>query len=131
MAFTGLNLTSSLAFAQEPVHGKFTLTHDVLWQNAKIPAGDYYFSFTPDTPSRMLSLSRISGTRAAYLLMVPAADDAKGSGSNRLTLETTPDGSYVSAMHLPEFSMTLYFSVPSHTTERQIAKAGTTAAAAQ
>lgn len=131
LAFTALNLTPTLASAQEPVHGKFTLTHDVLWQNAKIPAGDYQFSFAPDTPSRMLRLSKINGNRAAYWLMVPAADEAKGSGSNRLTLETTPGGSYVSAMHLPEFSMTLYFSVPSHPTERQIAKAETTAAAAQ
>jgi len=32
-------------------------------------------------------------------------------------------------MQLPEFGMTLRFTVPSHTTERQIAKSGTTAAA--
>jgi hypothetical protein len=44
-------------------------------------------------------------------------------------LETTPSGSYVSAMHLPEFGMTLEFAVPPHATERQIAKAATTAPA--
>ena len=32
-------------------------------------------------------------------------------------------------MQLPEFGMTLHFTVPSHTTERQIAKASTTAVA--
>jgi hypothetical protein len=38
-------------------------------------------------------------------------------------LETTPDGTYVSAMQLPELGMSLHFTVPSHPTERQIAKA--------
>jgi len=35
----------------------------------------------------------------------------------------------VSAMQLPEFGMTLHFNVPSHATEKQIAKAATSAAA--
>ena len=70
LAFTTLTLHPALASAQEPAHGKFTLTHDVHWGNAKIPAGDYAFSFDPDKPSRMMNLSKISGERAGYLLLV-------------------------------------------------------------
>jgi hypothetical protein len=61
-------------------------------------------------------------------LLVPDTDNAKPSNHNLLVLESTADGSYVSAMQLPEFGMTLHFTVPS-ITERQIAKAGITAAA--
>ncbi|MGD1078832.1 MAG: hypothetical protein ABR881_10980 [Candidatus Sulfotelmatobacter sp.] len=129
LAFTALNFAPSLASAQEPARGKFTLTHEVHFGNAKVPAGDYEFRFDPDATSRMLGLRKLSGTRAGYLLMVPSTEDTKPSDLSRLILEATPDGSYVSAMQLPQFGMTLLFTVPSRATERQIAKAATTAAA--
>jgi len=129
LAFTALNLAPSLASAQEPVHGKFTLSHEVHWGNAKVPAGDYEFSVDPDAGAHMLRLSKISGARAGYMLLVPTIDDAKSSDLSRLVLQATPDGSYVSAMQLPKFGITLCFSVPSHPTEKQIAKAATMAAA--
>jgi len=128
LALTALNFAPTLASAQESARGKFTLTHEVHFGNAKLPAGDYAFSFDPDATSRMLVLSKISGVRAGYLLLVPSTDETKPTDLNRLVLETTPDGSYVSAMQLPEFGMTLHFNVPSHA-EKQIAKAATTAAA--
>jgi hypothetical protein len=129
LAFTALNFAPSPVSAQEPARGKFTLTHDVHFGSTKVSAGEYKFSFDPDATSRMLTLRKLSGTRAGYLLMVPSTEDAKSSDLNRLILESTPNGSYVSALQLPEFGMTLHFNVPSHVTERQIAKAATTAAA--
>ena len=129
LAASALNFAPSLASAQERVHGKFTLTHDVRWETAKLGAGDYEFFFDPGSGTRMLSLNKLSGTRAGYMVLVPATDDGKSSDQSRLVLEATPEGSYVSAMQLPEFGMTLHFAVPSHTTERQIAKAVTTATA--
>ena len=129
LAFTALNIAPTLASAQEPAHGKFTLTHEVHWGNAKVPAGDYEFSFNPDSGLRMLNLSKVSGAPTGYMLMVPDMEEAKPSDVSRLVLESTPAGSYVSAMHLPESGMTLYFTVPSRSTEKQIAKAATTAPA--
>jgi hypothetical protein len=126
LAVSALNFSPALASAQAPAHGKFTLTHEVHWGNIKLAAGDYEFSFDPDSGSRMLALSKVSGTVAGYLVLVPDTEDAKPSDLSRLVLETTPDGSYVSAMQLPEFGITLHFSVPAHTAEKQIAKAGTT-----
>jgi hypothetical protein len=41
LALTALNFAPSLASAQEPARGKFTLTHEVHWGDAKVPAGDY------------------------------------------------------------------------------------------
>ena len=128
LAFTALNFAPSLASAQE-ARGKFTLTHEVHFGSTKVPAGEYEFSFDPDVPARMLRLSKLSGVRAGYLLMVPSTEDAKSSDLSRLLLEATPDGSYVSAMQLPDLGMTLRFTVPSHASEKQIAKAATTESA--
>jgi hypothetical protein len=128
LAFTTLNFAPSLASAQE-ARGKFTLTHDVHFGNVKVSAGEYEFSFEPDTPVRLLRLSKLSGARAGYMLMVASIEDAKSTDLSRLVLEATPDGSYVSAMQLPELGMTLDFNVPSHASEKQIAKAATMAKA--
>jgi hypothetical protein len=131
LAFTALNFSPKTASAQEPTRGKFTLTHAVRFGNARVPAGDYEFSFDPNATSRMLSLSKLGADRTAYMVVVPSIEDTKSTDLSRLILRTTRDGSYVSAMQLPQLGMTLMFAVPSHTAERQIAKASTTAASLQ
>ena len=129
LAITALNFAPSLASAQEPARGKFTLTHEVHWGSVKVPAGDYAFAFDPEGTFHVLTLSKLSGTRAGYMLVVPATEDRTASDQNRLFVETIAEGSYVSAMQLPEFGMTLYFAVPPPTSEKQIARAATTAKA--
>jgi hypothetical protein len=133
-AYAAILAASALTFApgasaQEPAHGKFTLTHEVHWGNATLAAGDYTFSFDPDNGSRMLTIRKVSGASAGFMVLVPNTDDSKTSDQSRILLEATPGGSYVSAMQLPEFGMTLHFKVPSHLSERQIARAGSPASA--
>jgi hypothetical protein len=129
LAASALNFAPTMASAQEAAKGKFTLTHEAHLGNATLAAGEYAFSFDPDNGTRMLSINKLSGARTGYMVLVSDTEDSKPSDQNRLILESTTDGSYVSAMQLPEFGMTLRFTVPSHSTERQIAKAGTTATA--
>ena len=131
LAASALNFAPTLASAQEPAHGKFTLTHEVHWGNAKLPAGEYEFSFDPDNGSRTLTLSKISGVHAGYMVLVPETGDAKPTDSSRLLLATTPEGSYVSAMQLPEFGLTLHFTVPTHAAAKQSARTATIASAAR
>lgn len=132
LALTTMNLAPALASAEEVAHGRFTLTHDVHWEGAIIPAGEYHFSLDSDGAPRMLTLSSLSGRRVGFLLMVHDSDDAKPSDRNQLVLQSTPEGSYVSAMELPEFGLTLNFKVPTKAPrmEKQIAKAATAGAAA-
>ena len=125
LAATSLSFVPSRASAQETAHGHFTLKHEVHWQNAIVPAGDYRFSLDSDSAAGMLVLSKISGTRTGFLLMVHDTDESKPSDHSRLVLEATPEGSYVSAMQLPEFGVTLNFAVPSSTSEKQMARAVT------
>ena len=57
------------------------------------------------------------------MLLVPMTDESKPGGISRLVLESTPEGSYVSTMQLPEFGMSLHFVVPAHVAETPIARA--------
>ncbi len=130
LVLTTLNFAPSLASAQEPASGRFTLPHDVLWGKASVPAGEYRFSYESNGVSGVLTLSRLDGARKGYLLLVNDVDETTQLGPSRLVLNTTPDGSYVSAMQLPESGMTLYFHAPSPMSEKHIAKTVTTAMAA-
>ena len=123
-----LNYAPTLASAEEPSRGHFKLTHGVRWENAVVPAGEYAFSYDPDSVSPVLTITKIDGPRASFMLMVPAKDESLIMGSNALLLEGTPAGSYVSALRLPESGVTLHFWVP-RTTEKQLAKAETAAPA--
>lgn len=111
------------ASAQVAAHGHFTLAHDVRWGSANIPAGDYAFSFDPDQSSAVLTLSKMSAPRMGFIVLVPSTDVSKSSEASRLLLATSANGSYVTAMQLPEFGMTLHFSTPSHIVDKPIAKA--------
>ena len=129
LAFTTLTFMPSAAFGQEHAHGAFTLTHDVRWQNANIPAGEYKFSFAPEGAGGMLVLSKLNGARTGFMLMVTDAEESKITSLNRLVIENISGGTYVSAMQLPEFGMTLHFVTPPRTAEKEIAKAATIASA--
>ena len=114
LGITALNFAPSLAAAEAPAHGKFTLGHDVHWGSALVSAGEYEFSFDPNQTSRVLTLSKLDGNHARLMLLIVNSDDSKPSDSNQLVLETKADGSYVSAMQLADCGMTLHFIVPSH-----------------
>jgi len=129
LAVTALNIAPTRAAAEQAAHGKFTLKHDVLWGTAKVPAGDYEFSYDPVAVSPVLTITKVSGARASYMVLIPACGVSKASDANQLLLETSADGSYVRAMRLPLSGVTLYFTVPSHSA-KQMAKTPTTVASA-
>lgn len=128
LALTSLSLMPALASAQSSAYGQFTLPHDVHWQKAVVPAGDYRFSVEGDGALGVLTLSKMNGPRTGFVFLVNSTDDSKPAGTSLLVLESTATGSWVSAMQLPQFGMTLHFAVPG-TEEKQIAKAETTALA--
>ncbi len=130
LAAAALNI-ATVASAEEPARGKFTLTHDVRWGTAKLPAGDYQFSYHAEGVSPVLVLSKISGAPAGYMVLVRVTEEVNISAGGRLMLETSADGSYVTAMQLPEFGMVLHFAAPAHGPERQMAKASVGTSAGQ
>jgi hypothetical protein len=130
LATAALNFAATKASAEEPVKGKFTLTHDVMWGNAKIPAGEYQFCYNTAGVSPVMVLSKVSGAPAGYMVLVSATDEITSSASSHLVVETSADGRYVSEMQLPEFGMALEFSAP-RVTVKQVAKAAIGASAGQ
>ncbi|MGA9980445.1 MAG: hypothetical protein WBQ08_17630 [Candidatus Sulfotelmatobacter sp.] len=110
----------SLASAQE-ARGRFVLTHEVHWQTAVVPAGEYEFSFQPDGPADLLFVRKLSNSGPGFMMLVTDTTEAKPSHADHLTLVAREGKSFVSAMDLPEAGVTLHFAVPSET--RQVAAA--------
>ncbi len=119
LVLSALNFTPSLASAQDAA-GTFTLTHEVRWQNAVVPAGKYRFTVGASGPSEMLTLRKLDGS-AGFMLLVADAENSRPSQDSRLVVVSRRNGSFVSTMQLPEFGMTLHFAAPAET--REVAQA--------
>ena len=116
LALSALTFTPTPASAQE-MHGSFTLSHEVRWQNYVVPAGDYRFEVQPKGPSALLLLRKVSGRGAGFLILAKNAESSKPNDLDRLVVVARPSGSYVSSMELPEFGETLRFTVPAESRE--------------
>jgi hypothetical protein len=127
LTLSALNFAPSLASAQEE-GGKFTLPHEVRWQNVVVPAGDYRFSLQPMGPSEMLTLTKISGKPASFMLYARDIDTDADSETPRLVIESKFGKSYVSAMDLPQFEVTLHFAAPANS-RKEVAEMSTASAA--
>jgi hypothetical protein len=123
LTLSALNFAPGLASAQDAA-GTFTLSHEVHWQNAVVPAGTYRFTIASDGPANLLTLR---SSRAGFVMLVTDTEDSKRSDLSRVVLVSRPQGSFVSAMQLPQFGMTLHFVVPEET--REVAQAVATSAA--
>ncbi len=130
LTLSALNFAPSLASAQEAA-GTFTLTHEVHWQNAVVPAGSYKFSIEASGPAEMLTLRKLGGNGAGFMLLVTEAGMSKTTDTSEIVVVSRPTGSFVQSMQLPLFGMTLHFAVPAETREVAQAVATTTASAAR
>jgi hypothetical protein len=130
LTLSALNFAPSLASAQDAA-GTFTLTHDVHWQNAIVPAGKYRFTVGSTGPSEMLTLLKVSGSGDGFMLLVTDTADSQPSDLSQIVMVSRPSGSFVSTMQVPEFGMTMHFAVPSEAREVAQSVATSTASAAR
>ncbi|MGA8622048.1 MAG: hypothetical protein WB660_26450 [Candidatus Sulfotelmatobacter sp.] len=128
LTLSALNFAPSLASAQDAA-GTFTLTHEVHWQNAIVPAGKYRFTIGSSGTSEMLMLRNVSGNGTSFMLLVNEAEESQPADLSQLVVVSRSRGSFVSAMQLPKFGLTLHFAVPAEA--REVAQAmGTSAVSA-
>jgi hypothetical protein len=126
LALTSLTCMSALASAED-ARGSFTLSHDVRWQNVTVPAGEYKFSVELRGPSEMLTLSKVSGDRSGFMILVNDAETVapysteETAISGKLTIVSESGSRYVSSMELPGLGMTLHGAVPTETRELALA----------
>ena len=127
LVFSALSFAPSQAFAQDE-GGNFKLPHEVSWQNVLVPAGKYRFSLDPVGPSKMLKITKISGKPASLMLLVNDTEENNGSETARLVIDSSFGTSYVSAMSLPQFEVTLHFAAPANS-GKEVAEIHTASAA--
>jgi hypothetical protein len=113
LTLSALNFAPSLAFAQDE-GGTFKLPQKVHWQNAEVPAGDYKFSLQSMGPSVMLTLIRTRGKPASFMLFANETETLTSFEPARLVIQSKFGRSYVSAMDLPQFEVTLHFAAPAN-----------------
>ena len=113
LTLSALTLAPSPASAQEEA-GRFKLPHEVSWQTVVVPAGDYRFTLQPMGPSKLLTLTKSGGKPASFMLLASALEELSGSEAGRIVIQSKFGKSYVSAMDLPEFEITLHFAAPAN-----------------
>ena len=119
-----LSLIPSAASAQS-ARGSFTLSHEVHWQNAVVPAGTYNFSLESKGPSQLLTLRSLSG-HDGFMIIVNAVGSSQFSDLNRIEVVSRGDKSFVRTMDLPQFETVLHFSVPREGAEKELVLASDT-----
>ena len=130
LMLSGLSFTPSTASAQDAA-GSFTLTNEVHWQSAIVPAGKYRFTIGSTGPAEMLTLRNMGESGATFMLMVNDIVDSPATEASRIVVVSRAGQRFVSTMQLPEFGVTLRFAVPAEAREVAQAAATTSASAAR
>jgi hypothetical protein len=99
--------------AAEDARGVFTLSHEVHWQNTVLRAGDYAFTLKSIGRPMFLVLRGLNGTGTDAMMLVSDFETPKPDEVSRLILVSRNGKSFVRSMELPNYEMTLRFSVPS------------------
>lgn len=107
-----LAIQPTLAAAEEP-HGSFTLSHEVRCHNVVLSPGEYTFSIKTMGEAKILVLRGTDGTGTDAILLVNDVDTPKPDETTSLVLVSRDGQSFVSAMELPDYDMSLRFAVPS------------------
>jgi hypothetical protein len=109
LGLLGICASASQAAAQNTVKGSFTLSHEIRWQNATLPAGDYTFSIPSTVGKEPMLVKGPSG--AVYEL--PAVTSYKQSDqASFLILEQRGKTFFVREMDLNGVGLQLRYSVP-------------------
>jgi len=111
LILTMFSLQPTLA-AAEDARGVFTLSHEVHWQKCVHRPGDYAFSIKTTGPGALLTLRGLHGTGTDAMLFVADVESTDSNQSGKLVLVSRKGQSFVSAMQLPAYEMTLNFAVP-------------------
>jgi hypothetical protein len=103
---------ASASQAQSIYKGSFTLDHDVRWQNATMPAGDYTFTVQSSTRSKPVLVTGPNGT---VFQMPLVTAETKIADQSKLILEWRGDSLCVREMDLAQIGLNIRYTVPKAT----------------
>jgi hypothetical protein len=109
-------------FAQLVCKGSFTLSQEVRWQNATLPAGDYTFEMRSIAlPSRII----LKGPNGYQFITAAVANETK-SDQSMLVIEHRGNLSAIRELRLAAIGRTLRYSVPKAPRDVEVAQAPVT-----
>lgn len=103
-------VVSSIPAAAQQASGKFTLSKDVRWGSAVLPAGEYTYALQHET-GQLLFLRSANGETGAIVL-VKSATLVSDLEHDRIVLQRSGDDWFVSSMVISEIGQTLSFGSP-------------------
>ena len=111
---------SVAANAQPTFEGKFVLPHEVRWNHAVLPAGEYSIEIeSTEAPVVLHSAS----TGKSYNTSTPMMADAE-KGATRLNITNFGNERRVRSLNLPQIGKALVFDPLTRTEKEMLAKAG-------
>jgi len=111
LTLSAFSIQPTLASAEDK-RGIFTLSHEVHWQNYTLRPGEYAFTLNTSGPPTLLTLRGLNGTGTNAMLLVTDIESPMPNAASKLVLVSRAGRSFVSAMELGEYDMTLRFRVP-------------------
>jgi hypothetical protein len=114
--------TANRVQAQPAFKGQFTLTNDVAWNGAELPAGNYEFTLDSTAMPAKILLHGPNGYM--FVLTTVVSEKDRGEASN-LTVERRAGTRYISDLYIAELGMDLRYRAPK-LNEKLIAQGPTT-----
>jgi hypothetical protein len=97
------------AAAQDAYNGRFTLTEDVRWSQAVLPAGEYTLSLkSASVPAQII----LHGPNGFALVMTSTTDTKNSHAASSITVERVGGMRVVRDLYLAELGMDLRYSAP-------------------
>ena len=106
------------ASAQLVCKGSFTLSHEVRWQNATLPAGDYTFEMQSLASPSRITLKGPNG----YQFVTAMVANETNIGQSMLIVENHSGRSTISELRLSAIGRTLRYAVPKAPKEAEVAQ---------
>lgn len=117
LALAGVLASAVPASAQVALRGSFTLHHQMRWQNAILPAGDYTF----EMPSIATPRITLRGPHGPQFITASVADE-KVIGQSVLVVENRGNESCVRELRLASIGRALRYSVPKAPKDVELAR---------
>jgi hypothetical protein len=91
------------------IQGGFTLSHEIRWQSAVLPAGDYTFAMeSAAVPCKMI----VRGPHGAAFELSSSIDRRTTEGPSVLILERRNGNSYVRELYMADRGLHVFYNVP-------------------
>jgi hypothetical protein len=112
------------ASAQNALKGSFTLSHEIRWQSAVLPAGDYTFAMESTAmPCKMI----VRGPKGAIFELSSSTDKRTVEGPSVLILERRNGDFYVRELYVADRGLHVFYNVPKSPKNEKLLAQGPTA----